>query len=38
MTFAEKSKGPRIVGHLEDIVEDYQRHEDELTLRENNNF
>ncbi|CDW76757.1 UNKNOWN [Stylonychia lemnae] len=38
MTFAERSKGPRIVGHLEDIVEDYQRHEEELTLRENQNF
>eukprot|EP00347_Sterkiella_histriomuscorum_P018571 403345008 len=35
MTFAEKTKGPKVIGHLEDIIEDFQKHEDELTLRDN---
>jgi hypothetical protein len=33
MTFVDKQKN-RVIGHLEDIIEDFQNYEEELTLRE----
>ena len=34
MTFAEKSRGGKGLGHLENVIEDCKIYEDELTLRE----